>query len=62
MNETKQPQAPQVPENNVALTGDEARVLIASLSQSGVQAPAAAIISLYLRLMNISQVQPPKQQ
>jgi hypothetical protein len=48
-------------ENNFALTGDEARLLMAALAQSPVSVPSGAAIQLYVRLSEISQVQPPKQ-
>ena len=47
-------------EPNVALTGDEARMLMVALATSASALPANSVISLYLRLAQISQVQPPK--
>jgi len=46
-------------EPNLAITGDEARLIVAALSQCTVAVPAMATLSLYNRLMSISQVQPP---
>jgi hypothetical protein len=47
------------PENNLSLTGDESRLLMASLLSSSVKAPTGAVLNLYLRLSQISNVQPP---
>lgn len=47
-------------DNNISLTGDEARVLMVALSTSEYALPSNSVISLYLRLAQISQVQPPK--
>jgi len=46
--------------NNFNLTGDEARILMASLLNSNVQTSAGALLQLYLRLAFISSVQPQK--
>jgi hypothetical protein len=45
-------------ENNIALTGEEARALILSLAHSEAQLPSKMVISLWMRLNQISQVQP----
>ena len=45
-------------ENNFLLTGDEARLIMAALASSNIAAPTAATLSLYMRLTEISQVQP----
>lgn len=53
---------PITPEPNLAITGDEARLMIAALAQCNTSVPAMATISLYTRLLGISQVQPPQTQ
>lgn len=59
MNAQDAPSAPPAP--NIALTGDEARLLMISLTQSMVRVPAAMAIGLYSRLNEISFAQPPQQ-
>ena len=49
-------------ENNFSITGDEARLLMAALMSSSVTAPAGATLQLYLRLSQISTVQPPSKE
>jgi len=49
----------QQPENNFYLTGDEARGLMASMLSSNAQLPTNFCLSLWIRLNDISQVQPP---
>jgi hypothetical protein len=46
---------------NVVISGDEARLLMVSLMNCDQPAPARAVLSLYLRLAEVSQVQPPLQ-
>lgn len=46
-------------EPNVALTGDEARILMASLRTTSIGAPIGVTVNLYLKLAAIAQVQPP---
>jgi hypothetical protein len=48
-------------ENNIAINGNEARILMAAIRTSDVSAPIGATLDLYLRLAAISQVQPPQQ-
>lgn len=55
------PTTPTTPAPNIALTGDEARILMAALSQSTVSIPSSVAITLYVRLNEIAQVQPPAQ-
>lgn len=57
MNNQEEPQTN--PENNLSLTGDESRLLMAALLSSSVTAPTGATLNLYLRLSQISNVQPP---
>lgn len=44
--------------DNINLTGDEARLLMLALHSSKVSAPADMTLNLYLRLAQLSQVQP----
>lgn len=46
-------------EPNFSLTGDEARMLMLALATSQAPLAAGATISLWTRLGEISQVQPP---
>jgi len=46
-------------ENNFSLTGDEARFMMLVLANSNVTATSSSIINLWIRLSQISQVQPP---
>jgi len=48
-----------MPENNIALTGDEARILITALATSPAALPAGLTIQLYMKLAMLSNVQPP---
>lgn len=48
-------------EPNFTLTGDEARMLMMALATSTANLQANATISLWTRLNDISQVQPPRQ-
>lgn len=50
-------QQPQ-PENNIAINGDEARILMVALLQTTVRAPVATAIGLYTKLAEISYAQP----
>lgn len=47
-------------DNNFALTGDEARILMAALIRSEASLPIGQTLQLYFRLSSISTVQPPK--
>jgi len=47
---------------NVELSGDEARCLMIALSQCEVGMPAKMVISMWVRLNQISHVQPPAEQ
>ncbi len=49
-------------EPNMTLTGDEARSLMIALASSTAGLPSATVIGLWLRLSEISQVQPPTPQ
>jgi len=49
-------------ENNIYLSGDEARMLMATLLNSSVSLPAGITLQLYVRLANLSNVQPPVKQ
>lgn len=51
-----------MPENNINLSGDEARMLLAALLNTTVSLPAGQTLQLYMRLANLSNVQPPIQQ
>jgi len=55
-----EPSTPPQAEYNVALSGDEARLLMITLTQSMVRVPASMAISLYYKLNEISFAQPPK--
>lgn len=48
-------------ENNFKLTGDEARMLMVALVNSTANLPAGPVLMLYMRLAEISSVQPPAQ-
>lgn len=48
-------------ENNFALTGDEARILMSALVTSDANLPAKTVLGLWMRLIAINQVQPPTQ-
>lgn len=50
------------PQPNIALSGDEARILMAALRTTNVGAPIGITVNLFLALSAISQVQPPVQQ
>lgn len=45
--------------NNFNMTGDEARLLMANLIYSEVNAPTGMTLKLYFRLVAISTAQPP---
>lgn len=47
------------PEPNLSVSGDEARMIMVALATSPANLPANSVVSLYLRLAQISQVQPP---
>lgn len=49
-------------EKNLALTGDEARVLMLAMATSPAPFPSKTTIKLWTELSEISQVQPPKPQ
>ena len=44
---------------NIALNGDEARILLAALRTTNIAVPLSTALDLYLRLAMLSQVQPP---
>lgn len=46
-------------EPNIALTGDEARILMAAMRTSSVAAPINTVLGIYMNLAAIAQVQPP---
>lgn len=46
-------------ENNFALTGDEARILMSALLTSEASLPSSMVLKLWFRLSAINQVQPP---
>lgn len=46
--------------NNFNMSGDEARLLMATLIYSEVAAPTKLTLQLYFRLVAISTAQPPK--
>lgn len=46
-------------EPNIALSGDEARILMAALRTTNVAVPVGTALNLYLLLAAIAQVQPP---
>jgi hypothetical protein len=48
-------------ENNLSISGDEARILVAALRTMNLAAPISVTLDLYHRLLAISQVQPPSQ-
>jgi len=48
-------------EPNIALSGDEARILMAALRTTNVGAPIGVTVNLFLALSVLSQVQPPVQ-
>jgi len=50
------------PENNLSISGDEARVLMAALATATASVPASTVITLWFKLSSISNVQPPKLQ
>jgi hypothetical protein len=50
------------PQPNIALSGDEARILMAALRTTNIGAPMGITVNLYLALNAISQVQPPRVQ
>jgi hypothetical protein len=50
------------PQPNIALSGDEARILMAALRTTNVGAPIGITLNLFLQLSVLSQVQPPVQQ
>lgn len=45
-------------QNNIALSGDEARILMAALRTTNVSAPIGITLNLFLALSVLSQVQP----
>jgi len=49
------------PENNIALSGDDARILMTALRTSEASAPMSTVFDIYFQLAAISQVQPPTQ-
>lgn len=48
-----------MPDHNFTLSGDEARVFMVSLASSSAAVSTATTVSLWSRLSEISQVQPP---
>jgi hypothetical protein len=50
------------PQPNIAINGDEARILMASMMDGSVQAPTNIVISLFTRLNELSVNQPPQLQ
>lgn len=46
------------PQPNIALSGDEARILMAALRTTNMGAPVGITLNLYLQLAVLSQVQP----
>lgn len=48
-------------ENNIAISGDEARALMTVLLVSEVSFPSKMLLGLYMRLAQINQVQPPSE-
>lgn len=46
-------------QNNIAISGDEARILMAALRTSTMALPVGTALEVYMRLAAISQVQPP---
>ena len=46
-------------DNNFKLTGDEARMIMASMVNSNASIPVGPALILYMRLAEISSVQPP---
>lgn len=49
-------------EPNIALNGDQARMLMAALRTSTIALPVGTALELYLSLAALSQVQPPSVQ
>ena len=49
-----------MPSPNFTMSGDEARVFMVSLASSNAAVSTAMTVSLWSRLSEISQVQPPK--
>ena len=47
------------PQPNMAISGDEARVLMTALRTTNVLLPSGMTLNLYLALAAIAQVQPP---
>jgi hypothetical protein len=48
-------------ENNVSLSGDEARLLMSALATSTASLPSHKVIEMYFKLNQINLVQPPKE-
>ncbi len=53
-----------IPESspNLEVTGDEARLLMMALATSDANLQAKSVINMWIRLGNISQVQPPSEE
>ena len=49
-------------EPNTNIGGEEARMLMAALLNTSVSLPAGQTLQLYMKLANLSNVQPPTQQ
>lgn len=47
--------------NNVSINGTEARILMAALISSNMNAPVDEVLQLYFKLNQLSLVQPPQQ-
>lgn len=48
-------------DNNISITGDQARLLMYAMMNMDASAPVASTLELYLQLAAISQVQPRSQ-
>lgn len=48
--------------NNTNLDGTESRILMAALLSSNMNAPVDIVLALYMKLAQLSNVQPPPQQ
>lgn len=47
---------------NINLNGEEARMLMAALLNTSVSLPAGQTLQLYVKLANLSNVQPPTEE
>ena len=45
-------------EKNFVINGDQARMMMAALATSNASLPAREVVAMYLRLAQISEVQP----